>query len=135
MPSGGLVDHVVAETERQLQVLALHGRAVTDAVDLELALEAVLHALEDVLDHRAGHAPLRPSVLGLVDRLNDNGVVFQLHRNFVVRDEEQFALRALRGDLLAIDGRGDTSGNLNGPFTDTRHFLSCLFAMEFPCLP
>src|SRR5690606_22608492 len=40
----GLVDHVVAEAERELQVLALQRRTITDAADLKLLLEAFLHA-------------------------------------------------------------------------------------------
>lgn len=53
-----LIHNVVAKTERQLQVLALQRCAVTNAVDFELALVAVLDTLQDVFDHRAGHAPL-----------------------------------------------------------------------------
>ena len=35
------IDHVVAVAERELQVLALHRRAIADAGDFELALEAL----------------------------------------------------------------------------------------------
>src|SRR5690606_19898951 len=61
-----VVDHFVAEAERKLQVLALHGSAVTDAADFELLFKAVLHANKNVGDHSAGHAPLRTSFLRLV---------------------------------------------------------------------
>ena len=128
-----LIDDVVAEAECQLQVLALKRRAVTNAVDFELALVTVLNTLQDVFDHRAGHAPLRTSILGVVDRLYDNSVVFELHGDFVICDEEKFTLRALDGDLLAFDRGGHTSRNRNGLLTDTRHSFSCLFAMEIPC--
>src|SRR5690606_30957743 len=40
---GRLIDDIMAEAKRELQVLALHRRTVADAVDLELPLEAVLH--------------------------------------------------------------------------------------------
>src|SRR5688572_13520145 len=39
------VDDVMAEAERQLQVLALHGGAIADAGDLKLLFETVLDAL------------------------------------------------------------------------------------------
>ncbi len=111
----------MAEAEGQLQVLALQRRAVTNAVDFELALVTVLNTLQDVLDHRAGHAPLRTSILGVIDRLYDNSVVFELHGDFVICDEEKFTLRALDGDLLAFDRGGHASRNRNGLLTDTRH--------------
>src|SRR5690606_15971208 len=53
----GLVHHVVAEAESQLQVLALERGAIADAVDLKLLLEAFLHAVQYVDDLGAGHAP------------------------------------------------------------------------------
>ncbi len=111
----------MAETKRQLQVLALQGGTVTNAVDFELALEAVLNALEDVFDHRAGHAPLRTSFLRLGQRRNDDRIVFELEADFVVCDEKQLALRALSSNLLAIDRSRDPSRYLNGLLTDTRH--------------
>src|SRR6478672_6384591 len=43
-----LEQHRVRETEREAQVLALHGGTVTDADQLELALEAFGHALDHV---------------------------------------------------------------------------------------
>ncbi len=72
-----LVDHVMAEAERQLQVLALHGRAIADAVDLQPLLEAVRHAGEDVGDLGARHAPFGARVLGLVARIDLDLAVFQ----------------------------------------------------------
>src|SRR5690606_33164629 len=59
----GLVNHIMAETERKLQVLALQGRAISNAVDLELALVTDVDALQDVFDHRPGHTPLGAGVL------------------------------------------------------------------------
>src|SRR5690242_301161 len=46
-------DHVVAVAERELQVLALHGSAITDAGDLELALETLGDAGDQVGNERA----------------------------------------------------------------------------------
>src|SRR5215469_13886293 len=47
------IDHVVAVAERELQVLALHRGAIADAGDLELLLEALGDALDEVRDLRA----------------------------------------------------------------------------------
>src|SRR5690606_24989263 len=73
------VGDIVAEAQRQREIAALHGGAVTDAVDLKAALETGLHALHDVVDLRTGHAPLRTSVLRLVARLDNDGAVLDLH--------------------------------------------------------
>ena len=113
----------MTEPERQLQVLALHGCAVADTVDFEMALIATRNTGDDVLDHGARHAPLGARILGFVDRGNDHFVFLELDQNLVVDDKAQFTLRPLCGDRLPIDCRGDAFGNLNGSFTDTRHFL------------
>ena len=41
------------EAQAEVQVLALHGGTVADAHQLELALEAILHARHHVGDERA----------------------------------------------------------------------------------
>src|SRR5690606_8675453 len=48
---------VVAETELQLELLALRLRAVADAGDLERLREALGHAFDKVGHERALHAP------------------------------------------------------------------------------
>ena len=66
MPSGiGYLDRV-RETERQVQLLALHGGAITDADELELLLEALGDARDHVREvrargtgHRVGEAAAR----------------------------------------------------------------------------
>ena len=64
MPSGSGNMHRMRVAERQLDVLALHLRAVADPDDVELALEAVLHARHHVGDQRAGQAVQRPDPCG-----------------------------------------------------------------------
>jgi hypothetical protein len=73
--------------ERQLQGVALHLRAVADALDLKLFLEAVGHAGHQVLHHGAGHAPLLAGALGLAARLDRDGVVRHGERHVVGRGE------------------------------------------------
>src|SRR5690606_17619504 len=91
-----MVDYFMAEAERKLQVLALHGGTIADAGDLELPLETFLDALQNVDDLRARHAPLRAGRLGLVARLHGDLAVLHRHQNLFVHHEIQFALGALR---------------------------------------
>src|SRR5690606_31074916 len=98
-----LIDDVVAEAKRQLQVLALHGGAIADAGNLQPALETVLDAGQDVLDLGPRHAPLGARVLGIVARRDRDLAIIELDQNLVVDDELQLALRAFGGDGLAAD--------------------------------
>src|SRR3974377_1736953 len=49
---------VVREAELQVERLALHGRSETDAVDLQLLLEALGHAGDQIVHQGARGAPL-----------------------------------------------------------------------------
>src|SRR6185295_8932594 len=70
-----LVHHIVAESDLQLQiVLALHGRAETDAVDLERLRIALRAALDQVEDLRAGHAPHGARLLGILAHGNSDSI-------------------------------------------------------------
>src|SRR4051794_7100636 len=51
------IDNIVAVAERELQVLALHGRAIADAGDFEFALEALGDAGHQIVHQRARGAP------------------------------------------------------------------------------
>src|SRR3546814_13167347 len=51
------IDHFMAEAHVQLQVLALHRRTQTDAVDFQFLGEAVLDALHQVIHQGTLHAP------------------------------------------------------------------------------
>src|SRR3954451_10317000 len=101
------VDHVVAVAERDLQVLALHRRAITDAGDLELALEALGHAGHQIGDERTRGAPHRASALGLIARIDLDAALLHLHGDIVGQHDLQRALRALHLDGLPFDVRGD----------------------------
>src|SRR5215471_9462170 len=50
---GDRIAHVVAEPERDLQVLALHGSTVADAANFEALLESLGHAGDQIVDQRA----------------------------------------------------------------------------------
>src|SRR5581483_5097123 len=56
---------VVRKAELEIELLALHRRAEADAVDLELLLEALGDAGDQVGDQGARRAPLRARTLGL----------------------------------------------------------------------
>src|SRR5690554_7664327 len=58
------IEHVVAETEVELQVVTLHRRTIANAVDLKGLREALRHAVDDVPHQRARQTPHRASALG-----------------------------------------------------------------------
>src|SRR5690606_22739434 len=72
---GGFIDHFVAETERQLDILALHRGAITNALDGKLLFEAVAHPGDQVLDQRAGGTPGSASLTGVVSGRDDNAII------------------------------------------------------------
>jgi len=106
----------VAVAERELQVLALQSRAVADAGDFQLLLEALGDALDEVRDLGTRGAVQRLRTLGFEARRDADHVVLQLHRHVVVHDELKGALRALHLDGLTLDIRGNARGDRDGPF-------------------
>ena len=122
------IDDVVAVAERQLQVLAGDRRLVADAADLELPLETMGDAADQVGDPRAGHAPHRAGALVLAVRLDMHGAAVDRHRHLVRRGEVEFALRAFDGDGLTLQLRGDAGRNDHGLLADTRHGSIPIFA-------
>src|SRR6185503_7045164 len=101
------IDHVVAVAERDLQVLALQRGAEADAGDLELLLEALGDAGDEVGDERARGAPHRARTLGLVARVDLDGARVHLDRDLIWQHDLQCALRAFDLDGLAFDVRRD----------------------------
>src|SRR6185312_6948520 len=112
------IEHVVRIAERKLQVLALNGRTITDAVDFEFLLVALGHAFDEVRDHRARHAPDRDVALGVAPLLDRDGILVEFRADFVGQRHRKLALRALHLDLLALHRGGDAGRYLNGPFAD-----------------
>src|SRR5664279_5645279 len=72
---------VVGKTELQVQALALHRRAIADAVDLQLLLEALGHPIDQVGDQSARSTPQRARTLALAAR-------FDFERAFVHGDDD-----------------------------------------------
>src|SRR5262245_5293431 len=70
-----LVHHVVAEADLQLDgVLALHGRAKADAVDLQRLRVSLGDTLDQVGDLRARHAPHGASLLAVLGEIDLDAV-------------------------------------------------------------
>ena len=104
------------------KVGALEGGTVADADQLE-RLDVPLGDTDDhVVDERTGQAVQR-TVLALVIRALDDDfarfVLADLH--VLVERTGQLAFGALDGDVRAVDGNLDSSGNRNGQLTNTRH--------------
>jgi len=97
------IDHFVAETERELDVLALQCSAITNALNGQLLFETSAHPGDHVLDQRAGGAPGSTSFTGVVSRGDDNAIRTLLNIDDIHEREAQFALRALGGDDTTID--------------------------------
>src|SRR5205085_9288762 len=115
--------HVVTVAERDLQVLALQRGAVADAGDLELLLEALGDAGDQVRDQGARGAPHRTRALGLVARIDLDGAVLHLRGDVVGLHHLHGALRAFDLDGLAFDVRRDARGDRDCVSTDARHDL------------
>src|SRR5690606_10891681 len=64
------IEHFVAETEVELQVLALDRRTVANAVNFKRLREAFGHAVDEVLHQRAGQTPHRASALRVLTGRN-----------------------------------------------------------------
>src|SRR5262249_31201298 len=104
---GQLEHHRVREAERHVQLLPGDFRAVTDAVDLELALEPVGDALDHVGDHGAHHAVLRAVLAAVVSAL-DVDLRAAVLDGTAARDVAlELALRPLDRHVAVLDGDGD----------------------------
>ena len=121
MPSGIAIDDVVAVAECDLQILALHGGAVADAVDLQPLLETLGDTGDEIGDQRARGAPLRAGALGLIARIDLDLAVVELHRDVVRDNDRQCALRAFDLHGLAFDIGGDARRHRDWFFADTGH--------------
>src|ERR1700679_1264887 len=118
---GNGIHDVVAVPERKLQVLAGDRRLVTDAVDLELLLEPLGDAADQILHLGARRAPHGAGTLVLTMRRDMHIPTIDRERNLAWRGEFQFALGAFDGDRLAVKLRGDAGRNDDGLLADTGH--------------
>ena len=109
----------MAVTERELQVLALQGGSIANAVDLELLLETfgdAEHELGHLRARRAVHC-LRP--VGVDPRRDLDRAVLELHLDIVVSDEGKLALRSLHLHRLTLDGGGNARRDRHRLLADT----------------
>src|SRR4051794_10073234 len=88
-------DDVVAVAQLQLQVLALHRRAIADAVDLQRLPEALRDTQHQVARQVAGGAPHHAGLLGFADRLDLDLAVLQADAHLVGERQAQLAELAL----------------------------------------
>src|ERR1051325_5166712 len=115
------VDDVVTVAERDLQVLALHGGAIADAGDLELLLEPLGDAGDEVRHQRARGAPHGARALGLVARIDLDAARVHLGHYFGRQHELEGALRPLHLDGLAVDARRHAGRDRDRLLADTGH--------------
>src|SRR5712671_4812353 len=125
------IDHVMAVAERDLQILALHRRAIADAGDLELPLAALGDAGDQVGDQRARGAPHRARALGLVARVDLDAALVHLGGDFLGQHEFEGAFRPLHLHGLALDARRHAAGDRDRLLADTRHVGS--LCLRTPC--
>src|SRR5260221_2658732 len=118
---GQLVVNVVAVAELQAQIAALRLGAITDASDLEHLGEAVGHTRNEVLHHRALHAPGGARLLRRPDR-SDEDLVFLDRVNDVVEHRHgQGTLGALDHEHAVLVGSRDAAWNGHGLLANAGH--------------
>src|SRR5690606_5494449 len=120
----GREQHRMREAQRQVQVLALHGGAVTHADQLELALEAFGNALDHVGHDRAQGSGQRHQ-LDVVGRQGGDAVL-DLDLDAFGLGDRQVALRALDADAIGLDVELDALGDGDRLLGYTRHVLCSL---------
>ena len=111
----------MAIAELDLQVFALHGGAIPDAIDLEPTLEALGDAGHRAGEQRPVGSPHRASVLGVGARIDLDLAALHRGRDIAVQRERKRALGALKLDRLTLHTGSDAGGNYNGFFSDTGH--------------
>ena len=116
--------HRVGEAERELQVRALHLRAVADALDFEHFGETGRNAGHHVVQERAGE-PVEGPLLAFVVRAGDVDDAFVAVERDARRElAGELTLRALHGDGVALADRdGHVRGDGNGLAANARHRL------------
>src|SRR5437764_9074978 len=115
------VGDIVAVAELQIERAALHGGAVADPVDLQVAREAGRNAVHHVVDQRPGRAPHRPRPFGLALRGDRDGAFRDRRGNLLADREAQRAEPPFGGQGLARQLDFDAGGDRDGMLTDTRH--------------
>jgi len=109
----------MAVAERELQVLALQRGAIADAGDLELLLEALGDAENQIRHLRARGAVHRLRAVGLDPRRDRDRAVREFYLDIVMHDELKLALRALHLHRLPFNGRRHTRRDRHRSFANT----------------
>src|SRR3954454_13162968 len=122
-PDRRLDRHRVRVAEGQLEVRALHHRAVADALDLERLREAVGDAGDHVRDQRA-REPVQRAVLRAVGRAGDEELLALLaDLDRAVLALLEIAAGAGHAHDLGLDRHGDAGGNGDGLLADAGHWI------------
>jgi len=90
---------------------------------LQLLLETLGHAVDDIVDqgtHGTGH---RHGVLVVVGRLEGQDVVVLLEHDILVHGDRHLALRPLGLDILAVDAEAHATGHLDRLFRNSGHVV------------
>jgi hypothetical protein len=109
----------VAETKRQLDILALHGGAIANALDRQLLFEASRNTGDHVLDQCTGSAPGSTSQTRVISRRDNDAIGAILGIDHIHELDAQFALRALGGDGTTIDRDRNAAHRCNRFFAST----------------
>src|SRR5690554_1432850 len=116
---GGLVDHFMAETKQQLDILALHGSAITNALDRQLLFEARRNTGDHVLDQCTGGAPGGARKARVVGRRNNDAIGAILGIHDIHEHNAHLALRALDAYITTIDRNRNAAYRCNRLFAST----------------
>ena len=106
------------------QVLALLLHTVANALDLQGLGEALCHANHHIVDERAGQAVERTGLLFVVRTGYQNVAAFHGNAHLGVKALGQGTLGALHRHFAAVDVYLNTSGNIDGFSSNSRHALA-----------
>src|SRR5229473_2673648 len=121
---GDRIGDVVAESEREMQVLALHRRPVAHPGDLQSLLEALGDAGDQIVDQRARQTPHGAGTLGLGPRRHHDAAGLDSRRDVVGDHDFELARWPVHLDLLALDAGAHALRHRHRLPTDARHGLS-----------
>src|SRR5687768_13747367 len=112
---------IVALAELELELVALRVRTIADAGDLEGLGEALGHALDQVRDQRALHAPERPRRLGSIGRLDHDRIAFDGVADLLAHPQGEIALGPLHAEHAVLDSGSDPARDRHRHFADAAH--------------
>src|SRR5205085_11440647 len=118
---GDRVVYLVGVAELEIEVPALHRRAVADAGDLQLALVTLSDPGDELGGQRAIGTPHGAGALAIVHGIDRQLVRLDFGRDIAVQDELELALRALHLEGLALDIGGNPRRDRDRLLSDTRH--------------